>query len=153
MTKHAVLLLSGPNLNLLGDRTPKIYGTATLDDHVRTARNVAKDHGLTLDHTQTNSEAELITAIHGARGKVGAIVINAGALTHYSWSLSDALAAFHGVVIELHLSNPAAREPYRHVSVIAPVSNGSIAGFGGAGYALAIEAVARILGEKDKQGT
>ena len=84
-------------------------------------------------------------AVHGARGRCAAIVVNAGALTHYAWSLHDALAAFDGVVVELHLSNPNAREPWRHTSVVAPVANGSIVGFGGDGYALAVEAVARLL--------
>ena len=84
-------------------------------------------------------------AVHGARGRAVAIIVNAGALTHTSWSLHDALAAFDGVVVELHLSNPAAREPFRHTSTIAPVADGCIAGFGGLGYPLAVEAVARIL--------
>ncbi len=84
-------------------------------------------------------------AVHGARGRTVAIIVNAGALTHTSWSLHDALAAYDGVVVELHLSNPAAREPFRHTSTIAPVSDGCIAGFGGLGYPLAVEAVSRLL--------
>ena len=140
-----VLLLSGPNLNLLGEREPSVYGTATLDDHVRTATDAAAAHGLELEHLQANGERELVEAVHGARGRCAAIVVNAGALTHYGWSLHDALAAFDGVVVELHLSNPNAREPWRHTSVVAPVADGSIVGFGGDGYALAIEAVRRKL--------
>jgi 3-dehydroquinate dehydratase-2 len=101
--------------------------------------------GLTVEHVQSNHEGALVEAIHGARGRAVAIVINAGALSHTSWSLHDALAAFDGVVVELHLSNPAAREPFRHTSTIAPVADGCIAGFGGLGYPLAIEATARIL--------
>jgi 3-dehydroquinate dehydratase-2 len=141
-----VLLLSGPNLNLLGEREPEVYGEETLDDHVATARAAAAEHGFDLEHVQSNREGDLVDAIHGARGRCIAIVINPGAFTHYAWSLHDALAAFDGVVVELHLSNPNAREPWRHTSVIAPVANGSIVGFGGAGYELALHAVARLLG-------
>ena len=140
-----VLLLSGPNLNLLGEREPEVYGTETLADHVATADAAAKEHGLDLEHVQSNAEAELVEAVNGARGRCAAIVVNAGALTHYAWSLHDALAAFDGIVVELHLSNPNAREPWRHTSVVAPVARGSIVGFGGHGYALAVEAVARLL--------
>ena len=107
-----VLLLSGPNLNLLGEREPDIYGTATLDDHVAAARAVAEAHDLELEHLQSNHEGELVDAVHGARGRCSAIVINAGALTHYGRSLQDALAAFEGPVVELHLSNPGGREPW-----------------------------------------
>jgi len=140
-----VLLLSGPNLNLLGEREPEIYGSATLDDHVAGARAAAEGLGLTLEHVQSNHEGDLVEAIQGARGRAAAIIINAGALSHTSWSIHDALASFDGVVVELHISNPAAREPFRHVSTIAPVADGCIAGFGGLGYPLAVEAVARIL--------
>jgi 3-dehydroquinate dehydratase-2 len=142
---RTVLLLSGPNLNLLGEREPEIYGAATLEDHVAAARMTAKRVGLELEAVQSNREGDLIEAIHGARARCAAIVINPGALTHYAWSLHDALAAFDGPVVELHLSNPNAREPWRHTSVIAPVAAGSITGFGGLGYELAIEAVARLL--------
>jgi len=140
-----VLLVSGPNLNLLGEREPEIYGTATLDDHVAAARTAAQDLGLTLEHVQSNHEGDLVEAIQGARGRATAIIINAGALSHTSWSIHDALAAFDGVVVELHLSNPAAREPFRHTSTIASVADGCIAGFGGLGYPLAVEAASRLL--------
>jgi 3-dehydroquinate dehydratase-2 len=140
-----VLLLHGPNLNLLGEREPEVYGTATLDDHVATARAASEAAGLVLEHVQSNHEGELVEAIHGARGRCAAIIINPGALTHYGWSLHDALAAYDGVVIELHLSNPNAREPWRHTSVVSPVATGSIVGLGGDGYALAVEAVRRLL--------
>ena len=141
-----VLLLSGPNLNLLGQREPATYGTATLDDHVERAATAAKAHGLELEHLQSNHEGELIDAIHGARGRAAAIVINPGAFTHYAWGLHDALAAFEGPVVELHLSNPNAREPWRHTSVVSPVATGSIMGFGGFGYVLAAQAVRERLG-------
>ena len=140
-----VVFLSGPNLNLLGEREPAIYGTGTLDEHVGRAELAAAEQGLTLEHVQSNHEGELVDAVHRARGRVDALVINAGALSHTSWSLHDAVAAFEGPTIELHLSNPAAREPFRHTSVLAPVAAGLIAGFGGLGYELAVDAVAQLL--------
>ena len=140
-----IVLLSGPNLNMLGDREPAIYGPETLDDHVATAAGTAAELGFELEHFQTNHEGGLVEAVQGARGRAVAIIINAGALTHTSWSLHDALAAFEGVVVELHLSNPASREPFRHTSVVAPVADGCIAGFGGLGYSLAVEATHRLL--------
>jgi 3-dehydroquinate dehydratase II len=143
--RPVVLLLSGPNLNLLGEREPEVYGTATLDDHVRVAAATADALGLALEHTQSNHEGELVDAVHAARGRCAAVVINAGALTHYSWSLHDALSAFEGPVVELHLSNPNAREGWRHHSVIAPVATATIAGLGGHGYALALDAVRHLL--------
>lgn len=145
MSRPTVLLLSGPNLQMLGTREPEVYGMATLDDHVATARAVADTHGLELEHLQSNHEGVLVDAVAAARGRCVAIVINPGAFTHYSWAIHDALAAFEGPVIELHLSNPNAREPWRHTSVIAPVATGTIVGFGGHGYRLAIGAVAEIL--------
>ena len=140
-----VLLLSGPNLNLLGIREPEIYGTATLDDHVARATAVAAGRGLELEHLQSNHEGELVEAVHGARGRAAAIIVNAAALTHYSGSLHAALACFEGPVVELHLSNTAGRERWRHTSVISPVASGTITGFGGHGYRLAVEAVALLL--------
>ena len=140
-----VLLLSGPNLNLLGIREPDIYGSATLDDHVAGATAVASDLGIELEHLQSNHEGALVEAVHGARGRVDAIIVNAAAMTHYSWSLRDALAAFEGPVVELHLSNTAAREPWRHTSVITPVATGIISGVGGHGYRLAVQAVSLLL--------
>ncbi len=141
-----VLLLSGPNLQLLGDRDPKVYGTERLEDHVRRASERAAAHGLALEHLQADAEAALVAAVHGARGRAAALVVNAGALTHYGWALHDALATFAGPVVELHLSNPAAREPWRQTSVVAPVADGTVAGFGGLGYLLALDAVAALLG-------
>lgn len=140
-----ILLLSGPNLNLLGSREPAIYGSATLDDHVKAATAAAETAGYELDHLQSNAEADVVAAVHGARDNAAAIVINPGAFTHYSYALADALAAFEGVKVELHLSNPAAREPWRRISVVAPVVHGTVAGFGAAGYRLAIEAAVSLL--------
>ncbi len=145
-----VLLLHGPNLNLLGERQPEVYGAATLDDHVAAAIEAVHASGLTVEHCQSNAEADLVEAIHGARGRCAAIVINPGALTHYAWSLHDALVAYDGVKIELHLSNPGAREPWRHTSVVAPVVDGSIVGLGGHGYPLAVQAVARLLQDRNR---
>jgi 3-dehydroquinate dehydratase-2 len=140
-----ILLLHGPNLNLLGQREPEIYGTVTLDEYVTSVRQVATTAGHTLEDFQSNHEGQIVDAIHAARGRVDAIIINAGAFTHYAWSLHDALATFSGPVIEVHISNPNAREPWRHTSVIAPVANGTIAGLGLLGYELAVTAVARLL--------
>jgi 3-dehydroquinate dehydratase II len=142
---QTVLLLSGPNLNLLGQREPEVYGTATLDDHVAAAQQVALAHDLHLEHLQSNHEGVLVETIHGAIGRCAAIVINPGAFTHYAWSLHDALAAFEGPVIELHLSNPSAREHWRQTSVISPVATAVISGLGGHGYPMALAAVARLL--------
>jgi 3-dehydroquinate dehydratase-2 len=144
-TPATVLVLSGPNLNLLGEREPEIYGTRSLADHVTTARDAAEGAGLALEHLQSNHEGDLVDAIHGARGRCAAIVINAGALTHYGWSLHDALAAFDGPVVEVHLSDPSRRESWRHLSVIEPVADVTIAGHGGDGYRMAVEAVAKAL--------
>jgi 3-dehydroquinate dehydratase-2 len=132
----------------LGEREPEIYGTATLADHVSSATQAATELGLKVDSLQSNSSSELVNAIHSARTTHDAIVINPGAFTHYAWSIHDALAAFSGPVIEVHISNPNTRESWRHESVIAPVSSGTIAGFGGLGYVLAVQAVARLLASK-----
>lgn len=150
MAKSAnrVLLLNGPNLNLLGEREPEVYGTATLANHVALATQAATELDLVIDSVQSNSSSELVNAIHAARTTHDAIVINPGAFTHYAWSIHDALAAFTGPVVEVHISNPSTRELWRHESVIAPVASGTIAGFGGHGYVLAIQAVARLLAHK-----
>ena len=140
-----VMILSGPNLNLLGGREPEVYGTDTLADHIAAATDRAAAAGVEVEHTQSNSEGELVEAVHRARDTAVAIIVNPGALTHYSWSLHDALAAFDGPVIELHLSNPQAREPWRHTSVVAPVATGTIVGLGGHGYVLAMDAVVELL--------
>ncbi|MET0825200.1 MAG: type II 3-dehydroquinate dehydratase [Acidimicrobiales bacterium] len=140
-----LLLLSGPNLNLLGDREPEIYGTETLADHVTAARAAAAERGFELEHLQSNHEGALIDAIHDARGRCAAVVINPGAFTHYAWAIHDALAAFDGPIVELHLSDPEAREPWRHLSVVAPVAAATVKGLGAAGYPKAITAVADLL--------
>lgn len=140
-----VLLLSGPNLNLLGQREPDVYGDATLDDHVARASATAERLGLAIEHRQSNHEGDLVDAIHAARGRAAAIIVNPGAFTHYAWSLHDALATFDGPIVELHISNPHAREEWRRQSVVSPVATGIISGFAGLGYQLAVEAVAHLL--------
>lgn len=145
MESKRILVLSGPNLNLLGTRQPEIYGSATLADHVAAAEKAAAAAGYEVEHRQSNHEGDLIDAIHDARGRAAAIIFNPGAFTHYAHALADALAAYDGIVVEVHLSNPAAREVWRHASVIAPVATGTIAGFGGTGYRLAVEAALSLL--------
>lgn len=143
----AVLLLHGPNLSQLGTRDPAHYGTATLDDVVEAARDTARELGLRLDHEQHDDEGALVRRLHRARADgTTAVIVNAGALTHYSHALRDALELLDVPKVEIHLSNVHAREEFRRVSVIAPACNGSIAGFGIAGYPLAVQAVAALLG-------
>jgi len=143
-----ILLLSGPNLNLLGDREPEIYGTTTLADLVELATKTAAEHDYEVEHVQSNHEGDLVDAVHGARGRCAAIVVNAGAFTHYSFALADALATFGGVKVELHLSNPEAREHWRRDSVISPYMTATMAGFGAGGYRLAVEGAVAKLEER-----
>lgn len=140
-----IMLLSGPNLNLLGTREPAIYGSDTLEECIADARAVAEAHDHVLEHVQSNHEGALVDAIQDARGRCAALVVNPGALTHYSFALADALAAFDGTKVELHLSNPASREEWRRRSVVAPYVTGTVAGFGRTGYRLALEAVVEQL--------
>lgn len=131
-----IYILNGPNLNLLGKRQPEIYGRDTLADVERQCREVAA--GLTVDLRQTNSEAELIGWIHEARDKAKGIIINPGAFTHTSIAILDALNAFEGPVLEVHVSNVHKRESFRHHSYVSLRADGVIAGFGVDGYALAM---------------
>jgi 3-dehydroquinate dehydratase-2 len=152
-TAPLVLLLSGPNLSLLGGRQPEVYGFATLDDLAHRAAAVAASAGATLEHYHSDHEADLVAAVHAARGRADAIVVNGGALSHYAWSLHDALASFAGVVVEVHLSNTAAREPWRHQSVLTPVADGCIGGLGAIGYELAVSAALRLHADRAAAGT
>lgn len=137
-----VLVIHGPNLNLLGTREPQTYGAATLADvDLRIAR-AAAELGATVRCVQHNSEGAIIDEIHAARGAYDAILLNAGAYTHYSYAIRDAIAAVELPTVEVHLTNTQAREPFRAHSVIAPVCRGSIAGFGPDSYVLALRAVA-----------
>ena len=141
-----LLVIHGANLNLLGQREPEIYGTATLEDYVAAVRAKAAPYGLAVEAFQSNHEGELVDAIHAARGRCDAILINPGAFTHYAWSIHDALSTFAGPVLEVHISNPNAREAWRHTSVVSPVATGSIMGLGKHGYELAVDAIAGKLG-------
>ena len=141
-----LLVIHGPNLNLLGEREPHIYGSSTLEDYVAAVAEAARPYGLTVESVQSNHEGDLVDAIHAARGRCAAILINPGAFTHYAWSIHDALSAYTGPVLEVHISNPNAREAWRHTSVVAPVATGSIMGLGMHGYELAVAAIARKLG-------
>ena len=146
MSERSILVIHGPNLNLLGTREPQTYGTDTVDDHVARVAGVAAAHGIKVDSFLSNSESGIVGAVQGARNHYSAIIINAGAFTHYSWALADALRTYDGKVIEVHISNPGAREQFRHTSVISAEVDGTIAGFGGLGYVLAAEAVVSLLG-------
>ena len=142
----SILILNGPNLNLLGTRQPEVYGTTTLSEIEARCREHAAALGLDLAFAQDNSEGALVDLIHAARGVHDAIILNAGAYTHTSVALRDAISGAGIPLVELHLSNVHAREPFRHRSHIAPVAIGVICGFGPAGYILAIDAMARHLG-------
>ena len=139
-----MLLLHGPNLNLLGEREPEIYGTATLDDHVATAASGGRrGTGSTLEHLQSNHEGDLVDAIHARAGPLRGDRHQPGRVHPLRVGVHDALAAFDGPVVEVHLSNPNAREPWRHTSVVAPVATGiDRRASAGDGYELAVEAVA-----------
>ena len=143
-----ILLLSGPNLNLLGEREPEQYGTTTWPSSSTIAAKAAAERGHDVEHLQSNHEGALVDAIHGARGRCAAIVFNPGAFSHYAYALTDALATFEGVKIEVHLSNPHAREAWRHHSVISPVVDGTITGLRATGYRYAIDAAATLLEER-----
>jgi 3-dehydroquinate dehydratase-2 len=140
-----VLVINGPNLNLLGTREPAVYGRATLPAIEAELVSQGEALGLTVETFQSNHEGALIDRVHAARGEAKAIVINAGGYTHTSVALRDALAAVGLPVIEVHLSNVAAREDFRHRSLIAPISVGQIVGLGAFGYRLALEAAANLI--------
>jgi 3-dehydroquinate dehydratase II len=146
VTAPILLLLHGANLNLLGQREPHIYGSATLVDYESETRAVATPFGIEVEAFQSNHEGALVDAIHAARSRCAAILINPGAFTHYAWSIHDALAAFDGPIVEVHISNPNAREAWRHTSVVSPVATGTIVGLGMVGYGLAVQAIAAKLG-------
>lgn len=141
-----ILILNGPNLNLLGTRQPEVYGTTTLSDIEDACARHAKALGVEVSFMQSNHEGQLIDAIHAARGTYDGIILNAGAYTHTSIALMDAIASVALPAIELHLSNVHAREDFRHTSYISKVALGIIAGFGAGGYPLAISALVGHLG-------
>lgn len=137
-----ILVLNGPNLNMLGTRQPEVYGSSTLDDVVALCEKTAAKHGRTIAHFQSNYEGAIIDRIHRARGQESAIVINPGGLTHTSVALRDALVIPEVPIVEVHISNVHAREEFRHHSYVSPIATAVIAGLGILGYASAIEFVA-----------
>ena len=141
-----VLILNGPNLNLLGTREPEIYGRTTLADIGAACELRAAVLGLAVDFRQSNHEGELVDWIQGARASHAAVIINAAAYTHTSVAILDALGALDVPVIEVHLSNIFRREAFRHHSYVSPVAHGVVCGFGGFGYEMALEAAARLIG-------
>lgn len=141
----AILVLNGPNLNLLGTRQPEVYGTTTLADIEAQCSDAAKPLGVTVAFEQSNTEGTLVDMIHAARGTHDGLILNAGAYTHTSVALMDAISSAEIPTIELHLSNIHAREEFRHKSFIAKVAVGVICGFGAHGYTLALQAMARHL--------
>lgn len=140
-----VLVLNGPNLNMLGTREPEIYGTETLAEIETRCRGRAAALGLDIDFRQSNGEAELVGWIQEANNTANGIIINAGALTHTSLAILDALQAAGLPVVEVHLSNIFRREEFRHKSYVSQAASGLVCGFGGLGYGLAIEAIARLI--------
>jgi 3-dehydroquinate dehydratase-2 len=145
MADRLIYVLNGPNLNLLGLREPDIYGHDTLDDIAATLEDRARDLGLAIDLRQSNHEGHLVDWLHEAQAEgAHAVLLNAGAYTHTSVALHDAIKSIKTPVIEVHLSNPHTREAFRHKSYVGMAAKGSIAGFGADGYVLALEAAARL---------
>ena len=145
MATNKILVLNGPNLNLLGKRQPEIYGKATLGDIETQVRVLAKELGVEVDFRQSNSEGELVTWIQEAANRFDAVVINPAAYTHTSMAIRDAISAVGIPAVEIHISNIHKREPFRHHSYISPAAVGVIAGLGSHGYLLALQALSRLL--------
>jgi 3-dehydroquinate dehydratase II len=143
-----IAVVNGPNLNLLGTREPALYGRESLDDIERSLRAVATEIGAELQFSQHNGEGQMIDRIHSLRGAVDGVVINAGAYTHSSLAIRDALAAIEVPFVEVHITNVYAREPERRHSMLAPAALGSICGLGPYGYELAVRGLARALGAR-----
>jgi 3-dehydroquinate dehydratase-2 len=144
-TLPTIYVLNGPNLNLLGTREPHIYGSDTLDDIASALEDRAKALGLGIDMRQSNHEGHLVDWLQEANARgAKAVILNAGAFTHTSVAIHDAIKGIDVPVIEVHLSNPHSREPFRHHSYITPVAKGIVAGFGASGYELALDAAARL---------
>jgi 3-dehydroquinate dehydratase II len=143
-----VVVLNGPNLNLLGQREPEIYGRETLADVEADCRRLGKELGLAIEFHQSNREYEVIEWVHAARGRAAGIVINPAAFTHTSIAILDALAAFEGPIIEVHISNIHKREPFRHHSYVSGVASGVIVGCGTQGYAFALRRIAKLIAER-----
>lgn len=144
---QSILILNGPNLNLLGTRQPEVYGPTTLADIEALCREKAQSLGIDIAFEQSNHEGALVDMLHAARGTHAGVILNAGAYTHTSVALMDAISSIMLPVVELHLSNIHAREAFRQHSYIAPVAIGQICGFGAAGYPLAMDAIMTYIGE------
>jgi len=140
-----VLVLNGPNLGRLGSREPEVYGRASHAELVATCRAAGRELGLDVEVRQTDDEAQLVSWLHEAADAGTPVVFNPAAFTHYSYALRDACAALSAPLVEVHLTNPAAREAFRHTSVIAAVATGTVAGFGVDSYRLALQAIAALL--------
>ena len=145
MMKKCILILNGPNLNMLGSREPEFYGDQTLGDIEKICADHASKLGLSIDFRNSNSEGELVDWIQQAKDNHVAIIINAGAYTHTSIAILDALRTTNLPIVEVHLSNIFQREEYRHVSFVSQVADGVICGFGSQGYKLAIDATAKLI--------
>jgi|SRR5579884_734161 len=139
-----VLIIHGPNLNLLGEREPAVYGSQTLAEIDDAVRALARELSIDVQTMQHNSEGAIVDALHASRNQYDAVLLNPGAYTHYSYAIADAIAAISIPVIEVHLSNVHAREPFRRTSVVAPVCAGTIGGFGKNSYLLALRAAAEL---------
>jgi 3-dehydroquinate dehydratase-2 len=145
-----ILILNGPNLNLLGTREPEIYGRDTLLDIERKCRLHGQDIGYEIDFRQSNSEGEIVDWIQLAQQESDGIIINPAAYTHTSVAIMDALKQFNNPIIEIHISNIFSREPFRHHSYISPVANGVICGFGANGYSIALDAISQLVSNKEE---
>jgi 3-dehydroquinate dehydratase-2 len=143
-----VLVLNGPNLSRLGTREPDVYGAATYDDLVALCQKTAAELGLDVEVRQTDDESELVGWLHEAADARLPVVLNPAAFTHYTYALRDAIAMRTAALIEVHITNPATREEFRHTSVVAGVATGTIAGFGLASYRLALTAIAEAVGSR-----
>jgi 3-dehydroquinate dehydratase II len=140
-----ILVLHGPNLNLMGLREPETYGTTTLEEIDQSLQKLGRERGVEVRSVQSNHEGALIDTLHEARGNTDGAIFNPGALAHYSYALRDAVSAVDFPVIEVHMSLTVAREPFRHTSVIAPACKAQIGGFGALGYQLALDGLLRLL--------
>jgi 3-dehydroquinate dehydratase-2 len=147
-----VLVLNGPNLRQLGAREPEVYGTQTYDDLVETCRVTGRTLDLHVEVRQTNDEAEMIGWVHEAAAARMPLIVNPAAFTHYSYALRDALSMRTAPLVEVHLTNPAARDEFRHKSVVAGVADGTVAGFGLMSYQLAMQAIAELVAVKEAAG-
>jgi len=146
-----VLVLNGPNLGRLGVREPDVYGSVSFEELAELCRAAGRSLGLHVEVRQTDDEAEMISWVHEAASARMPIVINPAAFTHYSYALRDALAMRTAPLVEVHISNPAARESFRHTSVVAAVADGTVAGFGPLSYQLALQAIAELTAKPDEQ--